>query len=135
MKNYIFGILGFLLVGVVGPTLTGCSTLDPVKEAETLEQKGYAMYGTFVVYEEQAAKLIQDPGVPDNVKAAIQRADKTAKPAADATRDATLEVSRVSKLLKTADGTEETLILVTNNLDKEIKTFKPLLQRLVDAVD
>ena len=115
--------------------ISACSTFDPVKHAETLEQKGYAAYGTFVIYEEQGAKLIADPAVSDNIKSSIQRADAVAKPAADAARDATLEVSRVKKAFEAAETTEDTLVLVTETLDQEIKTFKPLLDRLIDAVD
>lgn len=134
-KNLLFGLIGFALVGVVGPTLTGCSTLDPVGEAETVEQKAYAAYGTFVIYEEQGAKLIQDQSVPDNVKQAIQSADAKAKPVAESTRAATLEVARVKKAFKAAESTEDKLILVTQTLDSEIKTFKPLLDQLIEAVD
>lgn len=68
--------------------IVGCT--NPAVKPETLEQKAFLAYGTFVVLEEQAAKVYADEAVPPDIKAAIQAADSAAKPAADAMLEAAL---------------------------------------------
>lgn len=72
-----------LLVSLCLLALTACGA-NPYKDADTIQQKGYATYGTFVIVEEQAAALVQDPAVSGVVKLALRRADAKGKPIADA---------------------------------------------------
>lgn len=62
--------------------LAAC-TSSPDPQTLTLEQKAFKAYGTFVVLEEQAARIYSDASVPADIKAQIQMADSVAKPAAD----------------------------------------------------
>lgn len=63
--------------------LVGCAG-SPIKVAQTTEQKAYALYGTFVIAEEQAAKLTAPTStLPASAKQAIIAASVKAQPAVD----------------------------------------------------
>ncbi|MGI9250734.1 MAG: hypothetical protein ACR2PR_06015 [Pseudohongiellaceae bacterium] len=116
--------------------LQACATLtNPIETAKTAEQKAFASYGIFVVMEEQAAVLMQNPSIPNDAKIAIQKADALAKPAADSLLNAALEVISVRKQFQAAQTTEEKLQLAIDNLDGWIITARPLINDLVSAVE
>lgn len=71
--------------------IAGCA--GNAMKPETLEQKAFLAYGTFVVLEEQAAKVYADETVPADIKARIQAADEAAKPAADAMLEAAMALA------------------------------------------
>lgn len=75
------------LMIAVSATLTGllpgCAH-SPLSAAKDVEQRAFAVYGSFVIVEEQAAKMSRDPSVPASVKQALRGADARAKPSADA---------------------------------------------------
>jgi hypothetical protein len=62
-------MLAFLLAISVPTTLLlpGCVN-SPVQQAETPEQKAYALYGTYVIFQEKAAELVQDSSTSESVK-------------------------------------------------------------------
>ena len=64
---------------------TACTTTpaDLFRTAQTPAQHAYALYGTFVVAEEAALKIVQQTATPAVVIRVIQKADAIAKPAAD----------------------------------------------------
>lgn len=76
--------------------VAACSSGGGAKP-QTLEQKAFGLYGTFVVAEEAAAKLVADPSVPEEAKVALRQADAVAKPAADLMQAAALQVSELRK--------------------------------------
>ena len=61
--------------------LAACPSIEPVQRAETPEQKAFALYGTFVIMQEQGAKIVLDETTPAAVVRAIQAADRVAHPA------------------------------------------------------
>lgn len=76
--------LGLITVyAILTGLLPGCAN-NPVAAAQDVEQRAYAVYGSFVIVEEQAAKIVSDPNVPAAVKQALRGADARAKPSADA---------------------------------------------------
>lgn len=79
MRRVFLGIAPFLLF------ITACTTTpaDLFRTAQTPAQHAYALYGTFVVAEEAALKIVQNPSTPEAVVRVIQKADAIAKPAAD----------------------------------------------------
>ena len=79
----------YLLVIMIG--LQACAASNPISKAETTEQRAFATYGTFVIIEEQAAKLVSSGELTRSAVIAIGRADERAKPVADTLLDATLE--------------------------------------------
>jgi hypothetical protein len=61
--------------------LTACAH-NPVRTAQTPEQKGDALYGIYVIAKEQGAALLQDATIPDDAKRPLAEAMvKSAKPA------------------------------------------------------
>lgn len=113
--------------------LAGCAS-NPVSEAETVEQTAYALYGTFVVFEEAGAELIRSPSVPTSAKRAIQRTDAVAKPIADEVIDLVLEVQEVRTAVLAGESTEERLATVTANLATWLPRLEAAVADLVTAV-
>lgn len=129
MKHRIFCLWAMLLF------LTACQTLtDPVNLAETTEQKAYAMYGQFTIFEEQAAALIQDVRVDDHVKLILQDVDAKVKPVADQSVELTLAVEDARRAFDGADTGTAKLIVVTSNLQNWIDRFEPMLAEFITAV-
>lgn len=76
MTRFVSLVLALALVGCAG---------SPLKVAQTTEQKAYALYGTFVIAEEQAAKLsAPTSNLSPQAKGAIIAASQKAQPAVDA---------------------------------------------------
>lgn len=78
--------------------LFGC-TANPVKEAESFEQKSFALYGSYVIFQSKAAELSQDSATPANVRDALKSADAVAYPVAEALVDAAIEVGAIRDTL------------------------------------
>lgn len=74
------------LLGLAGAVLllAACA----VQRAETPEQRAYALYATFVIAQEAAADLVENPATPAAVVAAIKAAHGPARVAVHAARDA-----------------------------------------------
>jgi hypothetical protein len=86
--------------GVCLALLIAACTPNPVKEAETFEQKAYALYGTYVIFQGKAAELVQDAAVSDRIKMALREADRVSYPVAEGLVDAAGEVSAIKDLLE-----------------------------------
>ena len=112
-----------------------CTTINPISKAETIEQKAYATYGTFVIFEEQAAKLVSSGTLPDNVSLAIIEADERAKGVADSLLDATMEFIKIKSQLAAGETTQEQLDIAVANLDSWINRAVPLINSLGTAVE
>lgn len=121
-----------MLVAVVG--LTGCKSLNPVRAAETSEQRAYALYGSFIVYEEAATKLIQDPEVPESLKDGIRELDSVTKPVADSLIDAAVTVLQIRAEVAAGETDRERLIIAIENLDRYINEAAPRIKALGTAV-
>lgn len=114
--------------------LSACGTLNPLSHAQTIQQKAYAQYGVFVVIEEQAAALVQEPGVSASALQAIGRADAVVKPVADKLLAAILAVDQIREEVAAGKTTEDKLVIATVNLQKWYDEVVPLLSDLVAAV-
>lgn len=119
---------------VIMLALQACGSSSPLARAETTEQRAFATYGTFVIIEEQAAKLVSSGAIPDSAVRAIGRADAQAKPVADSLLDATLEFT-VIKVEYEAGGTgEEKFVRAMNELNGWVERARPLIANLIAAV-
>ena len=85
--------------GVALAMLIVACTANPVKQAETFEQKAFALYGTYVIFQGEAAELVQDVATPERVKQALRDADKAAYPVAESLVDAALTVSDIRDIV------------------------------------
>jgi len=115
--------------------LQACSAINPVSKAETTEQRAYATYGTFVIFEEKAAELVDSGVLSDDVALAIIEADERAKGVADSLLDATWEFIRIRNQLAAGETTQEQLDIAVANLDAWINRAVPLINGLGTAVE
>lgn len=124
-----------LALGVAGAfALHGCAS-NPVAAANTLDQKAYAIYGTFVIVEEQGAKLVSDPTTPAAIKAAIRSTDARAKPTADALTTALHQYdTAVASVKAGGPGTAGALSTAQANLTTWIAQASTDVNALVAAV-
>jgi len=78
--SVIWAMLAAVGVSVL---VQSCAT-SPVAQAETLEQRVYAVYGTFVIMEERVATMVEeDSTLPRDVQLGMIRAVQAAEPAID----------------------------------------------------
>jgi hypothetical protein len=128
-------MLAFLLAIAVPTTflLPGCAN-SPVKQAETVEQKAYALYGTYVIFQEKAAELVRDSTTPENVKQSLRDADRIAYPVAESLVDAVIEVEAIRQQVSTGMTSEEKLTIAISNLSTIYFSAAPKLLAVVAAV-
>lgn len=107
---------------------------NPVAAAKTPEQKAFAIYGEFVVFEEAAAKVASNPTTPATVLASIKSADARAKPVMDSTLSAALEVVSIEQQIAAGSTTQDKLVIATANLQSWVDQGTPLVNNLVSAV-
>jgi hypothetical protein len=119
---------------VVMLALQACAASNPIAKAETTEQRAFATYGTFVIIEEQAAKLVSSGTIPDSAIRAIGRADAQAKPVADSLLDATLEFTVIKAEYEAGGTGEEKFVRAMNELNAWVERARPLIANLISAV-
>lgn len=134
-----------VLIALLCSVLSGCAANNPVNRAESFEQKAYALYGTYVIFQGKAADLVGDPIIPDNIKTALRQADAVSYPIADGLVVAALEVTDIRGILNQCavlpepDPTcvptnEQRLINAISNLSSIYFDAQPVLMNLVTAV-
>lgn len=123
-----------MVLMVAAFALTACGTLNPLSHAQTAEQKAYALYGEFVVVEEQAATAVQSADVPVNVRHSIAAADAAAKPVADELLKSAALVKGIREELAAGHSTEEKLVIATASLQRWYTELSQQLPRLANAV-
>lgn len=124
-----------LLAGILDLLdMSGCASSNPLGAAADTNQKAYALYGTFVVFEEQGARLIQDPNVSASIKGAIRAADERAKPSADALAAALQQYESAATALKRGTSTADKVSLATAQVQTWIRQAQGDIAALVSAV-
>ncbi len=111
--------------------LAGCQGANPIKAAETPEQRAYAAYGTFVIAQETAADLVEDASIPDGVRLRIIQAEERAKPVADSLLDAYMGFLIVKAEFDAGETTEQRLVTAANELDDWVTQLAPLISELL----
>jgi len=114
--------------------LQACAGANPIAKAETTEQRAFATYGTFVIIEEQAAKLVSSGQIPDSAVRAIARADSQVKSVADSLLDATLEFAVIRAEFEAGGTGEEQFVRAMNELNGWVERARPLIANLIAAV-
>lgn len=123
----------FYLLAIV-LLLQACAASNPIAKAETTEQRAFATYGTFVIIEEQAAKLVSSGQIPDSAVRAIARADAQVKPVADSLLDVTLEFTVIRAEYDAGTTGEERFVRAMNELNGWVERARPLIANLIAAV-
>lgn len=133
MRRQLQQYQALLLVAVM-LALQACGAANPLARAETVEQKAYAAYGTFVIVEEQAAKAVSSGELPRSAVVRIGEADARAKPVADSLLEATLEYELIRAEYESGGTGEMRLIAAINNLNSWVERLAPLVTNLSAAV-
>ena len=129
MKRMMFVALALMMVA-------GCKTVTaPVEVAQTAEQKAYALYGTFVVFEELAASVVTDPATPAAAKDFIKKSDATVKPAADALLQSARQVIQIQSELAAGKTPTEKLEIANARLESWVVAAQPKILALQCAVN
>ena len=116
--------------------LSACKTVTaPTEVAQTPEQKAFALYGTFVVFEELAASVATDPTTPVEVKTVIKQSDATAKPAADALLASARQVIQIQAELAAGKTGTEKLEVANQRLLAWVTEAQPKILALQCAVN
>jgi hypothetical protein len=118
-----------LLIG-----LQGCAASNPLAQADTVEQKAYAAYGSFVIAEEQAAKLVSSGQLNNSQTIAIGRADERAKAVVDDLIAAVLEFEEIQEEFRKFGTGEQRYINAMNSLNNWTERLVPLINNLLSAV-
>lgn len=126
----IFAIMAMCAVTMISAS---CA-VNPVSTASTVDQKTYALYGEFVVFEELGAQLVKSTSTPAAVVSAIRKADATAKPAMDNALAAEQLAQAIRIQLAAGATTQDKLNVALTNLDSWVAQATPLVSNLVDAV-
>lgn len=95
-----------ILATVAMVIFAACKT-TPISQAETFEQKAFALYGTYVIFQGKAAELVVDPTVPEQVKTALRDADKVSYPVAEQLVDAATEIGDIRAILEQCSTAQE----------------------------
>lgn len=119
---------------VIMLALQACAASNPIAKAETTEQRAFATYGTFVIIEEQAAKLVSSGQLSNSAVRAIGRADAQVKPVADSLLDATLEFTVIRVEYEAGGSGEEKFVRAMNELNGWVERARPLIANLIAAV-
>jgi hypothetical protein len=127
MKRKSLSILPLLLV------LAACVN-NPLTTAQTNEQKGDALYGTYVIHKEQGAVILQNPQIADEAKRPLAQAMVDSKPVADGLQDTLIEYSAVKAQIDQGTTPQERLEIVDQHIGEWIDKATPLINKLVAAV-
>lgn len=114
--------------------LAGCQSANPMRAAETPEQRAYAAYGTFVIAQETAADLVERDTIPRGVRLRIIQAEERAKPVADSLLDAYTEFLIVKAEFEAGDTSEQRLVIASENLNDWVTQLAPLVAELLRNV-
>ena len=123
----------FYLLAIIF-ALQACAGSNPIAAAETTEQRAFATYGTFVIIEEQAAKLVSSGQISDSAVRAIARADAQAKPVADSLLNATLEFIVIRSEYEAGETAERRFVSAMDSLNNWVERVRPLIANLISAV-
>lgn len=127
--------LSVSLMGLVATlALHACASANPLAAANDLNQRAYAVYGSFVIAEEQGAKIEIDSAVPANIKQGIRIADAKAKPAADVLVKALQDYQAAAIALKAGASTQDKLNTAADNLTLWLNEAQRDVTALVNAV-
>ena len=115
--------------------LAGCQAANPIAQAETPEQRAYAAYGTFVIFQEKAADIAEDATLPRGVRLRVAQAEQRARPVAESLIETYVEFIEIKAEFDAGDSTAEArLVQVSNSLNDWVNRLAPLVAELVRNV-
>lgn len=133
MRRHLYALLLIL-------PLAACQSLgiaNPVGTAQTVEQKAFALYGTYVIAEEEAADIVELAETPDVVKSVIRQTVVIAHPLAGSLRAAAESYGDVKDDLDALPNDAGLIAKATaalGNLEVIWQRAGPPMQALIGAV-
>jgi hypothetical protein len=113
--------------------LAGCNS-NPIRTAQSVEQKGDALYGSYVIAKEQGAAILKDASIPDDPKRPLAEAMVASKEPADALQDSLIEYSTVKAQIAQGTTAQERLAIVEQNINGWIVKAAPVINKLIEVV-
>ena len=114
--------------------LASCAA-SPIRVAQTLEQRAYAAYGTFVIIEEQVVKLTGPQStLTRDVQLRLISGVERAQPAVDSLLIALQEYETARADFEAQRIDQPAFQVVVNNLSSWVTTAEPLVTSLLAAI-
>lgn len=114
--------------------IVGCQTPNPVTTAKDPLQRAYALYGEFVIVEEEAARLKTSGTLTGDALVIVQRADAKAKPGADAILQAIQQYAAAENSLAGAPDTAGKVALASAQVQRWVTEAQGDITAFVNAV-
>lgn len=130
-------LLAFLLAISVGTalTLSGCGSNSAIQQAETLDQKALATYGSYVIAKEQAAALYADANTPDEIRVALKAANEVVRQPMELMHQAMVAYKRLEEAVVLGTATEAEMQAAAEELLKLYLEAGPALTKFEEAID
>jgi hypothetical protein len=113
--------------------LAACNS-NPFATAQSVEQKGDALYGSYVIAKEQGAVILKNASVSDEAKRPLAQAMVDSKEPADSLQDSLIEYSAVKAQIAQGTTPEGKLSIVEREISGWIVKAKPLIDKLIATV-
>lgn len=130
----VYNILTSISLMVALACLSGCAVVEPLKAAQTVEQKAYVLYAEYTIAQGVAVRLVRDAAVPASVKSDISRAEAAAFPVAEQLADTAMVVTELREQYVVGATSQEKLESAVANLSNIYFAVKPRLEALILTV-
>lgn len=131
MRNLNYWQALWLSLCLLALSGAACQQINPVGAADTVEQKAFALYGTYVIFAEKAADLAERPEVSNSVKLRLIQAEERASPVVDSMLEAVAEVEEIRAELNASDDRLATALVSLNDW---VTRVGPLIDELIREV-
>ncbi len=133
-----FQIMACAFVFAFAATASGCATYNstlPFAVAETVEQRAFAAYGTFVITEERAVAVVRNSKIPKTLRRRVQTADRIAKPMADKLRQSAVFLVKLRQQFKSGKLDGKVLSAATTSVEHDLVKFKPVMTEMTKSLE
>ena len=115
--------------------MAGCS-VNPISEAETAEQRAFAVYGIYVASAETAADIFQDPEIPQGVRDDVRELANRSRPLVEGMYEAAQLAREAREDFRSGGETTGIRVNATiTNLETWIAQAQPIVDRFKRSVD
>lgn len=121
-------------LGLVAAFALAACALNPVNQAETVEQKALAAYGSLVIGVEQIAKLVQPGTLPDSVQRCLISVGESAGSIAKQGLAAYNAAQDARSKFQTDAAEQGRVMAAVGSLDRWITEAGPVVDKLPSAV-
>lgn len=123
----VWGIVAILAI-------SACAQFNPIAQANTVEQKALAAYGSLVIGVEQIAELVRPRTLPSDVQARLIALGEKSGALAKSGLAAYNEAQSARAAFVTNAGSEGRLTAAVNSLDRWVTDAEPVVTDLKSAI-